>query len=424
MQRLQAFKYELMPDGQQERQMRRFVGACRFVFNQALALQKANHEAGGQFIGYVAMAKHLTAWRNAAETPWLKEAPVHPLQHALKDLERAYKNFFAKRAAFPRFKKKCQRDSFRYPDAKQFKLDAANARIFLPKLGWMRLRLSRPLLGAPCNSTVSLSGGKWFVSIQTEREVDQPVPKSSSAIGIDVGIARFATFSDGSFLASLNSFKKHEARLRRYQRAMSRKVKFSSNWKKAKARVQRINARIGNARRDYLHKATSAISQNHAMVCIEDLQVRNMSRSAAGSTEQPGKNVRAKSGLNKAILDQGWFEFRRQLDYKLAWNGGLLIVVPAQNTSRTCPLCSCVSADNRKTQAVFRCVQCGHEGHADHIGAINILARGHRVTACGEEVSRAKPARARRAASVKQEPTEATCSGAAPAMGAVGILRL
>ena len=132
----------------------------------------------------------------------------------------------------------------------------------------------------------------------------------------------------------LNSFKRHETALRRAQQAMSRMTRFSHNGKKAKARVQRIHTRIGNARRDYLHKATTTISQNHAMVCIEDLQVRNMSRSAAGTPETPGKNVRAKSGLNKSILDQGWFEFRRQLDYKLAWNGGHLIAVPAQNTSR------------------------------------------------------------------------------------------
>ena len=103
MKRLQAYKYELQPNGEQQRLMRRFAGSCRFVFNKALALQKANHEAGETFIGYVAMAKHLTAWRNSAETGWLSDAPVHPLQHALKDMERAYKNFFAKRADFPRF---------------------------------------------------------------------------------------------------------------------------------------------------------------------------------------------------------------------------------------------------------------------------------------------------------------------------------
>src|SRR6185312_7118263 len=107
MKRLQAYKYELQPN-EQQRLMRRFAGSCRFVFNKALALQKANHEAGEKFIGYVAMAKHLTAWRNSVETSRLADAPVHPLQHALKDLERAYKNFFAKRADFPRFKKKGQ----------------------------------------------------------------------------------------------------------------------------------------------------------------------------------------------------------------------------------------------------------------------------------------------------------------------------
>jgi putative transposase len=384
VQRLQAFKYELMPTGEQQRDMRRFAGACRFVFNKALALQKENHDVGGKFIGYVAMAKKLTGWRNGTETPWLADAPVHPLQHALKDLERAYKNFFAGRAAFPRFRKKGRRDSFRFPDPKQIKLDQGNGRIFLPKLGWLRYRNSRGVLGEVRNVTVSQSGGKWFVSVQTAREVEQPVLRSSRAIGIDMGVVRFATMSDGSHLVPLDSFRKHEARLRRYQRTMSRKTRFSNQWKTAKARVQRIHARIGNARRDYLHKATTTISQNHAMVCIEDLRVRNMSGSAAGTVGKPGRNVRAKSGLNKAILDQGWFEFRRQLDYKLAWNGGWLIAVPPQNTSRTCPCCGHVSADNRRTQAQFACVGCGFEAHADVVGAINILARGHRVAACGE----------------------------------------
>lgn len=298
----------------------------------------------------------------------------------LKDLERAYKNFFAKRAHFPRFKKKGQRDSFRYPQG--CKLDQTNSRIFLPKLGWIRYRKSREVLGTVKNVTVSSQLGKWLVSIQTEREVETPLPQSTSAVGIDMGITRFATLSDGSFLEPLNAFKRHEIALRKAQQAMSRRVKLSNNWKKAKARVQRIHTRIRNARRDYLHKATTHLSQNHAMVCIEDLQVRNMSKSAAGTTEQPGRNVRAKSGLNKAILDQGWFEFRRQLEYKLAWQGGYLIAVPPQNTSRTCPSCDHVSADNRRTQAQFLCVQCGFEDNADVVGAINILRAGHARSAC------------------------------------------
>ena len=140
---LQAFKFELRPNGEQQRRMRRYAGCCRFVYNQALALQRAHYEAGGPFIGYVAMAKRLTAWRHSTKSAWLKEAPVHPLQQKLKDLERAYQNFFSRRARFPRFKKKGVWESFRYPDAKQIKLEQGNSRLFLPKLGWLRYRNSR-----------------------------------------------------------------------------------------------------------------------------------------------------------------------------------------------------------------------------------------------------------------------------------------
>jgi putative transposase len=217
-------------------------------------------------------------------------------------------------------------------------------------------------------------------------------------VGIDVGIAQFATLSDGTVHAPLNSFKRYEARLRTAQRAMSRKVKFSRNWTKAKTRVQRIHARIANCRKDFLHKASTTISKTHAMVVIEDLPVRNMSQSAAGTVDAPGRHVRAKSGLNKAILDQGWAEFRRHLEYKLQWTGGWLVAVPPQHTSQTCPTCGLVSAENRQTQARFVCVACGFADHADLVGAINILAAGHAVLACGEV--------AQSGASMKQEPTE------------------
>jgi len=380
MQRLQVFKYELMPDGEQQRNMRRFAGSCRFVFNKALALQQAHYAESKKKLSYADLCKQLTEWRKSSETQWLSETHSQPLQQTLKDLERAYKNFFEKRADFPRFKKKGQSDNFRYPQG--CKLDQGNSRIFLPKLGWVRYRNSREVLGIVKNVTVSGKQGKWYVSIQTEREVEAPIHPSTAIVGIDMGIARFATLSDGSYFAPLNSFKRQEKALVNAQRAMSRKKKFSNNWKKAKAKVQKIHAHIGNARRDYLHKATTTVSQNHAMVCIEDLQVRNMSKSASGTTETPGRNVKAKSGLNKAILDQGWYEFRRQLDYKLAWNGGQLVAVPPQNTSRKCPCCGHVTKENRRTQARFRCVACGFEENADVVGAINILRAGHARCAC------------------------------------------
>jgi len=415
MQRLQAYKYELLPDGQQKRAMSRFAGSCRFVYNKALALQKEHYESEGKKHSYSALCKLLTQWRASTDTLWLCDSPSQALQQSLKDLERAYVNFFAKRADFPRFKKKGVRDSFRYPQPQQIKLDEASSRIFLPKLGWLRYRNSRKIQGAVRNVTVSLRAGRWFVSIQTGREVTKPLPEAASAIGIDVGIARFATFSDGVYLGPLNSFKRHETTLRKAQQSLSRKEKFSNNWRKSKRRVQRLHARIGNARCDYLHKATTAISQNHAMVCIEDLQARNMSKSAAGTNEAPGRNVKAKSGLNKAILDQGWFEFRRQLQYKLDWNGGMLVAVPPQNTSRTCPACGHISKDNRKTQAHFLCVECGYGNNADVVGAINILRAGHARLAC--EVNHA-------AGGQQQEPAEVIQLSGNASLDAVGIPRL
>ena len=195
MQSLQAFKFELMPDGAQARSLRRFAGLCRFVFNKALALQKERYACGEKKLRYGDLCKIITTWRNSVEISWLAQSPIHPLQQTLKDLEKAYTNFFAKRAAFPKFKRRGEHDAFRYPDPKQFELDQGNARIKLPKLGWVRYRKSREVLGAPKNVTVSQSCGRWFVSVQTERDV--AVPVHAAIIGVDVGVTRFATMSDG-----------------------------------------------------------------------------------------------------------------------------------------------------------------------------------------------------------------------------------
>lgn len=398
MQRLQAFRFELMPTGEQARKMRRFSGACRFVYNKALALQQENHKAGGKFIGGFAMKKRFTEWRSSAQTPWLSDAPRHPCDEAILALDRAFKNFFEGRMSYPRFKRKGQRDGFTYPDRKQIRLDRGNGRVFMPKLGYVRYRSSRDVPGEVRSATVSLRAGKWYVSILTAREVDAPVPQGP-AVGIDVGVARFATMSDGTYIAPLASFRKHEQRLAKHQRRMARKVKGSSNWKKAKSRIQRIHARIADARADFLHKASNSISKNHAMIAVEDLKVRNMTKSASGTVAAPGRNVRAKSGLNKSILDQGWGEFRRQLEYKTAWRGGYFVAVDPKNTSRTCPCCGHISAGNRKTQALFACIRCGHEANADHVGALNVLAAGHAVIACGGMAQSGRPS--------KQEPTEA-----------------
>ncbi|EJD8040036.1 transposase [Escherichia coli] len=396
MKRLQAFKFQLRPGDQQECEMRRFAGACRFVFNRALALQNENHEAGNKYIPYGKMASWLVEWKNATETQWFNDSPSQPLQQSLKDLERAYKNFFRKRAAFPRFKKRGQNDAFRYPQG--VKLDQENSRIFLPKLGWMRYRNSRQVTGVVKNVTVSQSCGKWYISIQTESEVSTPVHPSASMVGLDAGVAKLATLSDGTVFEPVNSFQKNQKTLARLQRQLSRKVKFSNNWQKQKRKIQRLHSRIANIRRDYLHKVTTTVSKNHAMIVIEDLKVSNMSKSAAGTVSQPGRNVRAKSGLNRSILDQGWYEMRRQLEYKQLWSGGQVLAVPPAYTSQRCACCGHTAKENRLSQSKFRCQVCGYTANADVNGARNILAAGHAVLACGEMVQSGR--------SLKQEPTE------------------
>ena len=338
----------------------------------------------------------LVEWENATETQWLKDSPSQPLQQSLKDLERAYKNFFRKRAAFPRFKKRGQNDAFRYPQG--VKLDQENSRIFLPKLGWMRYRNSRQVTGVVKNVTVSQSCGKWYISIQTESEVSTPAHPSASMVGLDAGVAKLATLSDGTVFEPVNSFQKNQKTLARLQRQLSRRVKFSNNWQKQKRKIQRLHSCIANIRRDYLHKVTTTVSKNHAMIVIEDLKVSNMSKSAAGTVSQPGRNVRAKSGLNRSILDQGWYEMRRQLEYKQLWRGGQVLAVPPAYTSQRCACCGHTAKENRLSQSKFRCQVCGYTANADVNGARNILAAGHAVLACGEMVQSGRP--------LKQEPTE------------------
>ena len=394
--RRQAYKFQLKTNLSQARQMRSFAGACRFVFNQALALQKAKYEAGNKKLSYADLCAELLTLKSS--NPWLGESPSQTLQQSLKDLERSYTNFFAKRADFPRFKKKGLSSSFRFPQG--CKLDQANNRIFLPKLGWMHYRNSREVLGEVKNVTVSHSCGHWYISVQTEREVSDVIHPSTSAIGVDMGIAQFATLSDGHVFAAVNSFKQKQKQLARYQRAFSRKVKFSQNWKKQKSKIGKLHQTIANIRKDYLHKTTTIISQNHAMIVIEDLQVKNMSKSASGNLNKPGRHVKAKSGLNRSILDQGWFEFRRQIEYKQVWRGGDVLAVPPQYTSQRCSCCGTVSKENRQSQAKFACIACGYQANADVNAAMNILAAGHAVLACGEIVQQDN--------SVKQELTEET----------------
>ncbi|EGU9746426.1 IS200/IS605 family element transposase accessory protein TnpB, partial [Salmonella enterica subsp. enterica serovar Infantis] len=272
-----------------------------------------------------------------------------------------------------------------------------NRRVKLPSgLGWVKFRQSQRVNGKIKNATISQLAGQWYISFQVEIETAEPNHTNTTIVGLDAGVAKLATLSDGTVFEPVNSFQKNQKKLARLQRQLSRKVKFSNNWQKQKRKIQCLHSRIANIRRDYLHKVTTIISKNHAMIVIEDLKVSNMSKSAAGTISQPGRNVRAKSGLNRSILDQGWYEMRRQLEYKQLWRGGQVLAVPPAYTSQRCACCGHTAKENRLTQSKFVCRACGYTANADVNGARNILAAGHAVLACGGTVQSDRP--------LKQEP--------------------
>ena len=373
-----SYKYELIPNGEQVRKLKQFFGCCRFVFNKGLEEVKKYYDYTGYLLNYVQLAAFLPKWKQ--DVDWLKDCHSQVLQQSMKNLSYGLANYTAGRANFPRFKAKGKKDSCRFLQG--VKSDQNNNRIYLPKIGWVRYRNSRTIVGTIKNVTVTAKCGKWYVSIQTEYEQEEPV-HSGSDIGIDMGVVRFATLSDGKYFEPINAFHSLKGKLVKLQRRLKRKTKGSSNWKKLVAKISRLHHRIANIRKNFLHQISNTISKNHATVYIEDLKVGNMSKSAKGTKDNPGKNIRQKAGLNRAILDQAWYEFRRQLEYKLRWRGGQLILVSPQYTSQCCPACGHTAKANRTTQALFACVQCGYTENADVVGAMNVLQRGRALSSAG-----------------------------------------
>ena len=398
---LKAYKFRLEPTPEQSQRLRQLCGCARFVWNLGLAETKRILDSGEKLPSAFELNRMITVWKKMPEYIFLQDAYTDNLQQKLKDLHTAWKRCFDKKLAAkaPVWKRKNEgRDSIRFVNFEKY-CCLENRRVKLPSgLGWVKFRQSQRVNGKIKNATISQLAGQWYISFQVEIETAEPNHTSTTIVGLDAGVAKLATLSDGTVFEPVNSFQKNQKKLARLQRQLSRKVKFSNNWQKQKRKIQCLHSRIANIRRDYLHKVTTTVSKNHAMIVIEDLKVSNMSKSAAGTVSQPGRNVRAKSGLNRSILDQGWYEMRRQLEYKQLWRGGQVLAVPPAYTSQRCAYCGHTAKENRLSQSKFRCQVCGYTANADVNGARNILAAGHAVLACGEMVQSGRP--------LKQEPTE------------------
>jgi putative transposase len=377
-----AYKFRLNTNAETAQQMMQYAGNCRFLWNKALAMNLSRLKNKQLILYYNELDWFSKLWKKSEEYSFLKLSPAQTLQQTLKQLERAFKDAFdvtqpLKR--IPVFKKRHRSNSFSLPQG--FKIEGK--RIFLPKIGWVNFRKSQEIIGTPKNITVSKSGKHWFVAIQVEQEITTSVHSSTSIVGGDLGVKRLLTLSNGEYVQPIN-VDKLTAKIKRLQRKLSRKVKFSNNWKKVKAKIASLHSKIANVRHDKLHKVSTQLSKRHAIIVLEDLKVKNMTKSATGNAEQPGKMVKQKSGLNRVILNQGWGLFKQMLVYKQEWQGGEVLFVDPKDTSRTCPECDHKAKANRQTQAHFECEKCGHTDNADHVGALNVLARGHCVLACGE----------------------------------------
>ena len=396
---LKAYKFRLEPTPEQSQRLRQLCGCARFVWNLGLAETKRILDSGEKLPSAFELNRMITVWKKMPEYIFLQDAYTDNLQQKLKDLHTAWKRCFDKKLAAkaPVWKRKNEgRDSIRFVNFEKY-CCLENRRVKLPSgLGWVKFRQSQRVNGKIKNATISQLAGQWYISFQVEIETAEPNHTSTTIVGLDAGVAKLATLSDGTVFEPVNSFQKNQKKLARLQRQLSRKVKFSNNWQKQKRKIQCLHSRIANIRRDYLHKVTTTVSKNHAMIVIEDLKVSNMSKSAAGTVSQPGRNVRAKSGLNRSILDQGWYEMRRQLAYKQLWRGGQVLAVPPAYTSQRCACCGHTAKENRLSQSKFRCQACGYTANADVNGARNILAAGHAVLACGGTMQSDRP--------LKQEP--------------------
>jgi len=387
--RIKSFKYELRLSKKQKELCTQFGGVCRYVWNKFLEIKNKVYKENGESLSEFDLNNLLTEWK--MERQWLCLAPSQALQQVSKNLCQAFKNFF-NGFGYPRFKKKGGKDSFRIPQGIKLlsQLSGKVGVVQLPKLKKVRFIKTRNIEGKIKYATISRDGDKWFISFTCEVEMDiVPQEKVFFIVAIDRGITISLQCSDGTKIQLSKPLRNSLEKLNVLLRIFARKKKGSSNWYKLKEKIQKLYRHMGNKRKDDMHKITTWLANNHGIIVLEALKTKNMMKSARGTIENPGKNVKAKSGLNRSIADEAWYLFEQLLKYKMDWRGGSVAYVDPRYTSQQCSRCKHISKNNRKSQSNFTCEKCGYKSNADLNASKNILNRyikaaGHAVIACGE----------------------------------------
>ncbi len=315
---------------------------------------------------------------------WLRELPAQTAQQVLGELDLAWQRCYAGLSRPPRFKRKGQPVTLRFPqDIEVRRLNRRWGSVRVPKLGQVRFRWTRDLPGTVKHASLSYVAGGWHVAFCLEVEVKPAAPNEMPPIGVDRGVAIALMTSEGAAFDRALWTVGEKARLLGLERLKARQVKDSARYCRTCEKIARLHHRATNRRQDFAHKVSTQLAKNHGLVALEALIIPNMTKSASGTLAQPGSRVAQKSGLNRAILDKGWGLVASQLRYKADRYGSQLVEVPPQNTSLACSVCGCIDRANRQMQAVFVCVECGHTDHADVNAALNIRERGIRLALAG-----------------------------------------
>ena len=385
-----AFKYRFYPTPEQETLLRKTLGCVRLVYNRALAHRTEAWNQRQERVGYGESSVALTGWKREADLSFLNEVSCVPLQQGLRHLQTAFTNFWAGRTAYPNFKKKRNggsaeftKSAFRWKDGQVF---LAKCTVALP-IRWSR---QLPKGAEPSTITVRLEpSGRWTVALLVDDQTIAPLPPTEKALGIDAGLTSLITTSNGEKIANPKHYAKGFKRLRKAQKALSRKQKGSRNREKARVKVARAHAQIRDTRQDFLHKLTTRLVRENQTIVAESLAVKNMVKNRC---------------LAKAISDAAWSEMMRQLAYKAKWYGRNFVLLDRWFPgSKTCSCCGHIIAKLPLHVREWDCPQCGAHHDRDVNAALNHLAAGQAVLVCGATV-RPEERKSQKAGAMKQKP--------------------
>jgi putative transposase len=399
-------KIRLDPNKSQNLYFCQACGTARFAWNWGLAKWNETYKSGGK-----PTAENLKLNFNsikAEQFPWTFDVTKYASQQPFLNLKKAFNNFFQKRAKRPRFKKKGRHDSF-YIGGDQIQIE--DKKIKIPKLGWVRMKERLRFSGHICSVTISRTAGLWFASVHVQVDTAFPSCENQATVGVDLGVNRLATLSTGEFVTGPAPLKVALKKLARFQRRFARTQKGSANRERQRRKIARLHYRISCVRSNALHQLTSSLTKRFGQITIEDLNVRGMTSSAKGTVAAPGKNVKAKAGLNRAILDAGFFEFRRQLSYKAdLYRNHVAVADRWFPSSKGCSRCGSIDRNLALADRMYRCKSCGLEVDRDLNAAMRLnsysTASFAETNACGHDGSAESVLPVPQPAWMKQEPNE------------------